>query len=325
MKYPRKDRFLTFRRISKNRVRVENKMLEEYWDLNLEKAYFLKLLNGKRDPYKIFPDMSKKNIDILLEEFEDEGLFDCYGRVMKLGLGSVLISLFNPNIKKAHRKIARFWNRFLLLSWLPVLILGLYVYIKVNWDYVTGSYSTLNGYIWGLGGGLLLHELSHAAACIGYGGEWYEIGIGLHCFIPSAYVLINYDDLTNRYKRAQISAAGCEANIFLAGLFLCLLKLGIFDSGVLIIAAFINGLLGVFNCSLLDGVDGLNTFQEFFDRNFCEKAKRLVFDKRAKHMLRRKGINGRVTILASYFVCFLQSLLPVILILNIGSIIRSFL
>lgn len=326
MKYPRYNRYLIFEKTIENFCDIKNCFTEEEWKTEARYAYFLKALDGHTDPYKINPDLSEETVERLLVELNQKGLLEKGERIMPLGFGSILISLWTPKIGKIHRLLGIIWNHMLIVTWLPLLVAGICVLMSGSWDYVDRGYGTLTGYLLGIGMGLFLHELSHAAACIGYGGHFFEMGVMTHLFLPGAYVFIDYDDIKNRYKRAQINAAGIECNFVLAGIFLCALKWEIFDSFALILAAALNVVLAIFNTTLIAGIDGIRIFQDIFGcEDFLVKALDLIFNERGKRLLRKRGVNGRATIAACYMIVFLQVLLPIVLLMNIISIATMFL
>lgn len=314
MDYPKYNHYLIFNRIGRDRYRIKDLLTEEEWEVSAFYARFLKSLDGKTDPYDIYSNqISEEEVDWILEDMEDEGFLEDIRKVIPLGVGSILIPLWIPKIGKVHRIIGVLWNKILMLSWLPLLVIGLYVYLNYNWEVVEKSYGIVKGYFWGLVPGVLLHELSHAFVCIGYSSKnhFFEMGVMTHYFLPGAYVTIDYSEMKNRFKRAQINAAGIECNIALCGLFFYCLKFGAFDSLALIIAAFINLMLALFNTTLVAGIDGMRIFREIFANSddFVERAKMLVWDRKSKKMLHQKGINGKATIAACYIIVVMQVLL----------------
>ena len=143
-----------------------------------------------------------------------------------------------------------------MVSWLPILLIGIHIAYTRNYVYVDGEWlNVLFGLYGGIFVGLVLHEVSHAAATLNYGGFLSEVGVMMKTFMPGAYCLIDCDNVKDRFKRAQISAAGVECNMFLTGVFLILLKLAIFPSYFLIYAAVTNCFLGMANMSLIEGLD----------------------------------------------------------------------
>lgn len=328
MSYPRYNRYLIFNRISRDKYNIKNFVTEEEWEMTALYAYFLKKLDGRTNPYDIYSDqISEEEVDTILEWMEKEELLDKANGKILVGLGSFFIPLWIPRIKKQHRIFGAIWNKILIFIWLPLFIMGVYTLYGNDWEWVSTGHSILKGYFMGMGLGMLLHELSHAFSCIGYSSKnhFFEMGIMCRYFLPGAYVIVDYSEMKNRFKRAQINAAGVECNIAICGVFLCCLKLGIMDSLALIVAAFLNLILAVFNTILVEGIDGMGVLEEVFtgDNDFVERAKKLIWDKKSKKKLRRRGINGRATIAACYIIVMMQGVLPLIVIMNIVSIVET--
>lgn len=329
MYYPRYNHYLVFRKIGKDKYHIKNFITEEEWEVSKFYAKFLKSLDGKTDPYEVFSEqLSNDDIDYILKEMADEGFFDNDEGVISLGIGSAILPLWIPNITRVHRIMGALWNKLLLFTWLPLLIAGFYVFLSYNWEPVERGFGTVTGYILGFGVGMFLHELSHAFACIGYSSKnrFFEMGVMIHSFLPGAYVLIDYSEMRDRFKRAQINAAGVECNMALCGLFLCCLKLAIVDSTALIIAALLNLVLAIFNTTMISGIDGFEIFREIFANSddFMERVKNLIFNRKKKRVLRNKGINGKATIAACYILVLLQVLLPIVLVMDVISIVSAF-
>lgn len=323
MAYPKMDRYLIFKRKDKNTVEVRNEVYEMSWEMNVRAARFLRKLDGETNPYKIDPYMNRNEVAHLLERLEEEELLDDGERLLSVGIGSVIIPLWSPKVTRWYRVIGRLWNKILMLCWLPIFFLGVWEFLTQEWIGPESDFGTFYGYLI-FAFGILLHELSHVAACLDYGGRFYEMGIMTHYFLPGAYVMITYDNVKNRMKRAQISAGGIESNLLLAGICLCLLKTGWFNPVALLIGAFFNVITAIFNCSLVEGLDGIGIYQEFLGKDFLEKAKQLIRDPKGKIIIRRRGINGEVTIMACYIIVIMQMLLPIILLINVFSLVSAF-
>lgn len=323
MAYPKMDRYLIFKRKDKNTVEVRNEVYEMSWEMNVRAARFLRKLDGETNPYKIDPYMNRNEVAHLLERLEEEELLDDGERLLSVGIGSVIIPLWSPKVTRWYRVIGRLWNKILMLCWLPIFFLGVWEFLTQEWIGPESDFGTFYGYLI-FAFGILLHELSHVAACLDYGGRFYEMGIMTYYFLPGAYVMITYDNVKNRMKRAQISAGGIESNLLLAGICLCLLKTGWFNPVALLIGAFFNVITAVFNCSLVEGLDGIGIYQEFLGKDFLEKAKQLIRDPKGKIIIRRRGINGEVTIMACYIIVIMQILLPIILLINVFSLVSAF-
>lgn len=161
-------------------------------------------------------------------------------------------------------------------------------------------------------------------ACPDVRGNVFEFGIMIRYFLPGAYVVLDSEKIRNRFKKAQIFAAGIEMNLLLAGIFLILLKFGWLDCTLLIYVALLRN-PGAFNLALIGPLDGMKIFSELLGvENIVDKAKKLIFDNEAKKILRKRGINGRAAIASCYIIVGFQLLLPLVLILNVISIMGLF-
>lgn len=329
MNYPRYNHYLVFSKSGKDKYHIKNYITEDEWEVSAFYAKFLKSLDGKIDPFEVYSEqLSDQDIEYILNEMAGEGLLDYEEGFTTLGIGSAILPLWKPNITIGHRFFGALWNKILMVTWLPLFIAGFYVFLSYNWDPVERGFGTLTGYILGFGFGMFLHELSHAFSCIGYSSknQFFEMGVMIHSFLPGAYVMIDYSEMRNRFKRAQINAAGVECNMALCGLFLCCLKLAVVDSTALIIAALLNFVLAIFNTTMISGIDGFGIFREIFANSddFMDRAKNLIFDRKNKRLLCNKGINGKATIAACYILVLMQALLPIVLIMNVISIVSAF-
>ena len=326
MDFTRKNHYLQFKPIDDDWVYIENFLTGETWEVSREIAEFLKALNGKTNPYKINEELSEEFVDELLDDFDEEGWLYSGKRLMSGGLGTALFTLWIPDVKIWHRIAAKIWNSLLMLLYLPVFIIGVSILMRGNFPFVDHDCNWGICYLAGLVPGLMLHELSHAAACLSDArGNVFEFGIMIRYFLPGAYVVLDTEKIRNRFKKAQIFAAGIEMNLLLAGIFLILLKFGWFDCSLLLYAALLNGILAAFNLALIGPLDGMKIFSELLGvKNIVDKAKKLIFDNDAKKILRKRGINGRAAIASCYIIVGFQILLPLILILNVISVLWLF-
>ena len=321
--YPKMDHYLIFKRKDADTVEVSNEIYEMKWEMDIEAARFLHALDGKTNPYKISSYMSREEVDQLLEVFEDEWLLSDDDKIISLGFGTALIPLWTPKITRWYRLIGSLWNKILLFCWIPVFICGIWIFLMQDWN---GSWNALGIVerclivLVGVG----LHELSHIAACLSYGGRFYELGIMTYCFFPGAYVMITFDNVKKRMKRVQISAAGIESNVLLAGVCLCLLKTGWINTAALLYGAFINVLLAVGNCSLIGDLDGMGICEELLGKGFLKKAILLLKDSRGRARLRKRGINGEITIIACYLIVIMQIIFPIFILINLVDFLNIF-
>lgn len=320
--YPKMDRYLIFKRKA-DTVEVSNEVYEMKWEMDIEAARFLHALDGKTDPYKISAYMSREEVNQLLEVFEDEWLLSDDDKIIPLGFGTALIPLWTPKITRWYRLIGSLWNKILLFCWIPVFICGIWIFLMQDWNESWNALGIVERCLIVIIG-VALHELSHIAACLSYGGRFYELGIMTYCFFPGAYVMITFDNVKKRMKRVQISAAGIESNVLLAGVCLCLLKTGWINTAALLYGAFINVLLAVGNCSLIGDLDGMGICEELLGKGFLKKAILLLKDSRGRARLRKRGINGEITIIACYLIVILQILLPMFILINLVDFFNIF-
>lgn len=314
MDYPKKDKYLTFKQISAEQVEVEDKVREENWEMCVETALFLIRLDGNTDPYSIYPKMDKEEVDELLNVFEEEGLLWDGKNRAGFGLRSRIVPVLSPENIRKFRPYAVIWNQLLMLLWLPVFASGVIILFDGKWDGREGDFGIVFGFLICFLG-IMAHKISHTAAYIHYDGERCEFGIMMCCLFPGIYTSGSYGDIHHRMKRIQTIAAGTEANFLIAGICFCLLKTGYFDPYALLVGAILNTALAVFNCTLNEGADGVEIFDELLGkRNFFEEAKEIIGDKNGKAELRKRDINGHITLLACYIVVFMQIELPLILI-----------
>lgn len=326
MKYPKTSNYLIYKRIAKERFEVTDYITGSVWDVSADTAYLLKKMDGKHDPYKILGNWNKEEVTDLLNELEAFGFLIKNKRFISTGIGSFMITLLTPRTRRIHRMIAKKWNALLMVLFIPVFILGIYTMINGQYDL---DISTINmGAVWivGIFSGIVLHEISHALAALSYGGHVFEAGIMLKYFLlPCAYVAIEYDSVKNRLHRAQISAAGVESNLFMSGVFLCLLPSEWFNAGTVLSIAFVNISLALINISLIEGIDGLSTLSEFLGaRDLLKNSVKSIFISERRNALRRKGITGYITITACAMVLVLQILLPILLLFNVVTLADIF-
>lgn len=117
MAYPKINHYLVIHRITREKYYVKNFVTEEEWEVSKFYVKFLKSLDGKTNPYEVFSkQLSDNEIDKILEEMEGEGFFDNDEGATSLGIGSVILPLWKPNVTKVHRIIGALWNKILMFD-----------------------------------------------------------------------------------------------------------------------------------------------------------------------------------------------------------------
>lgn len=283
---------------------------------------FARRLDGKTDPADIFPDASDDEVQFLLSELGGRDLLR-YSRVVGSSFGSLIYSLIIPRRTRARTPIPRILNLLLMILWLPVLIIGFQMQSMAHWS--TDSLQLWLGIALGILTGACLHETAHAVATLGYGGRFLEAGFLLQFFMPGAYIMRNDDYVKNPLHRAQILAAGAEANLMLCGIFLGLA--GLFpQAGCLLFGAgMCNLLIGTANLTFVNGLDGAKVLGILMGcENVCQRAKDVLRSKQARRSLCRRGVQGIAELWLCVSLRLCQLLLPVFYLVFIAEIVSWF-
>ena len=237
---------------------VKNIITDESIEMHHSIYNFLKNLDGDTEPKQAAQERESE-AECLLADFK-ERQFVRTDRKIKLHTGVYLRTLFIPKRKKSNSAIPKIFNILLMLGWCPVLIYGIRCLI---WNiHVINSDYYLLGEIIALVLGILLHETAHAMACLAYGGRFFEGGLAWFFMVPGGYVLIDTDDINSILKRVQISLAGVEMNLMLAGIFFILSTVTGAFSGCFFYGAITNILLAVSNMTFIMGFDGCDALCE---------------------------------------------------------------
>lgn len=201
MRYPMLNNWLVFSRKNQYEYDVHDCLYDEDFTMGVTIAAFARKLNGHRNPYSINMGLTKAEINHMLKQLREHDLLR-YGRSLDAGSGAHYTLWFikrNPLLME----VARLWNCLLMLSWLPVFILGVLFFIR-DLPIINTECMWL-GNILGIVFGVLLHELGHAFAGLTYGARVFEIGIMINALLPGAYVLMDSQSVKSKMKRIQIS------------------------------------------------------------------------------------------------------------------------
>lgn len=318
MKYPRVNNYLTFKKITPDEYEVTNYLTDEKWILCTEYLQFLCSLDGHTDPYEWEGTFTRQDIDELLCELREEEMLQPRKRVLTGGIGNMAITLGVPKCGKRVRAVATVFNYALLSFWAAVLLSG--IILRYFGDKSTGFRGGNSWYGLLLGGvpGMILHEAAHACAALSYGAKVFEFGIMSMRFMPGAYVSLEENKVKDCMKRIQIYAAGVEMNFLLAGVFLIASVISKAHSYTFLSAAAVNIVLGLFNLSLVDGLDGMHILSEVMGIDcLMNRAKEIIKSKRKKQRLRKSGVNGHAVILASYILLIFQIAFPLGILINV--------
>ncbi len=323
MKYPTLANWIRFKRISKDEYEIVDLLHDKRIKTDAYSVWFLRQLNGKRNPYLIDKTKTKDEVDLLLGRMETKDVIRDR-RFLSKNLFQTMITIWQPRVTQNLRLVSFFINFLMMISFVPLILFSAAYFIlfvnDISLDYI------ITGSVIGLIVGLALHEFGHMIACLGYSGRVFEVGVGLNFCLPCAYVLMNENHVKTRMRKAQVSAAGIEMNFILASLCLILATHIEYLSGFLLGAAIQNVFLAFLNLTLIDGFDGMAIMNEVLGTDSAvEKAKRVTKNKLLKKRLKEDGVSGRATIFACYILRTLQIGLPVVVLLNIVGVITWFL
>ena len=329
MKYPLRSPYLKFKRTDKDEYVIENWLYNEAYSVSRRLASFLRRLNGRRNPYKLMPGYSKEEIDQILDDLWDCSLLAPKKAAISLGTGSFIYPVMYCYPGKKKRIIAGIFNSLLLVSFIPMLLMGIYQYHQADYFAMHNWGEMFLGMAVGILVGITLHELSHAAAGLSLGAHVSEVGIGTHFFLPSAYVLMDTRDVTSRFRNAQINAAGVEMNMLLYGVFMSLAVSGPENSFVLYMAAAVNLGVGIVNALPLKGLDGMHVLSNILgEEDLLKCAVRTVKKHRKRSCKTGNKAEHVAAVTASYALIGFQVVLPLLMIYewyNVVALVRMIL
>lgn len=249
-------------------------------------------------------------------------------KMKRIGSGSYLKPIWFPGNGVLLRLGGFIYNGVLMFCWLPLLIAGIrYLFVKGGiLDLTPTNYYTPQMWFFFILG-ILFHEFGHAAAAMSYGGRFRELGIMTFHFIPGMYVKMEEDGICGRFRRIQTFAAGIEANLAWSGILMLTVKLHVFNGMALVVAAVLNMVMALLNCSILDGLDGARIFEELIgfrseNLSMFGAAFLQLWDRDIRMQLLQKGENGMATLLTAAMILVLQMGFPVLILLNAISVLQ---
>lgn len=318
--YPKISSALTYKRIDAYTVEVTDHLTDNIFTFDIEAARYFRQLDGYTNPYKISTVFNREEVDNLIEVLDECGLTRL-SNTIDVSFGTKMKTLWIPKRSAFLKSLACLCNALLLISWLPVFIIGIFVLINTL-GHIEINCIWLGCFI-GIFGGVLFHELGHAFAGISYGARVFEIGIMVtYCILSGAYVLLDMSLVKKKLQRIQIDAAGVEMNFLLCGVFLIFGALAPSFGGIFISAAVCNAFIGAINLTFIKGLDGTSIVSELLGiDDIIDSAKNIVFNRKARKRVIRQGPSGYATVIMCYMLFALQIALPVLLITNVLEVI----
>ncbi|MBR5093504.1 MAG: hypothetical protein IK095_00280 [Oscillospiraceae bacterium] len=303
---------LVFRREGPDRILILDYAHQTAYEADYAAARFLRRLDGRTDPYTIDPSFSRGEVDELLEELEALQLLR-HGPVLERSFGTICLTLWRVRPTRRLRALGRAWNALLGALWAPVFTLGLLLFLR---DLpMGGSDRLLPGYLLGLLPGLLLHELGHLMAALAYGAHVFEMGVMIRNFLPGAYVSMDPSPVRSSLRRAQIDAAGLEAQALLTGLFLCLACAFPSHGCSFFCAAMANVTMVLINSGTAAGMDGGEILAELLGcPDLVARSRRLLRSRRLRRELWESDPDAPAILALCALVQALRAGLPLALI-----------
>lgn len=317
--YPKLSNWLRFQRERDGSCTVTDHLNKCSYTFSAPMAWFARRLDGRTDPHSLSSHLSEREIVTFLCELDKYGLLR-RSRILDASSGRLLLTLLIPKRSRGARIFHAVYTRVLELSFLPVFLLGWFLFIKRLPD-VSPVFPVADVII-GLLLGAALHELSHAFACLAYGGEVFESGIHLGFPNFGAYVLIEMGMIEDPLKRVGIDAAGVEMNLLLAGVALLLSVLPGRYSGDLFNLALVNTELGLMNLLLIRGLDGAGIMSELLGIDLPGERMRL------SDLVRRRprmSLTNAMVSAVRHSSALIQSTNVVLILLNGWVIVSCFL
>lgn len=323
MKYPQLVNTITFKKTDEGFYRATDHMYDFECTFDYEEAKFMSRLDGKTNPYDIIPeDWDNNDVEELLD-FLKHIKFTQKSRVKIGGFLTLSISLFKIKATRNLRATSLILNWLLMVSFIPVFILGLYSFSQ-NLFLFDNNYNyslMLVGNITGIILGTVLHEFGHAICALSYGkAKVFEAGV-LVGLTPGAYVIIDHSRVTQKRRKIQIFAGGIEMNFLLSGISFLLLSVFPPASSFFYGIGGSNALIALVNLMLISGLDGCAIISELIgsDSLFVNAAN-LIFKRKTRRDMLSQGVNGYVKIASCAVAVLFQISYPILIAIEILSV-----
>ena len=294
---------------------------KQHKQFKLPEAYvpLVRKLDGRTPPQRLAPRLTEKECNALLEQMAQHRLVR-RRPAFSTGFLSLYFTIPLARPGAFGRAVAHIFNNVLLKMWLPTLVMGLLALFHTPYG-MMGNHLLL-GSVCGVAVGLLLHELSHACACITYGGKVHSCGLLLWLLLPGAFVELDTDSIGSPLQQAQVFAAGVEMNFFLTGMFLLLGSCSPLLGTACLCAAISNGILAMLNLTLTLGLDGMHILSALLGvDNLCTFAMDILFDREKRRQMRRLGPSGWAGLAFCGTGLAMLGIFPLVVAVNISEVL----
>lgn len=314
MKYPKTIDTLLYKRLDESRYKVKNAETGEIFELGRAIVSFMNKLDGKTDPFMINTCLSDFEIEEIIDFLWNNELIT-KKKLKKIGFLSYGIPLFRVKTTQKLRIASRLLNFLLMISFVPIFIVGLYAVRDIYNMVDQNDFSYLIGLYVGITLGAILHECAHAIAGLGYNAHLFTCGIMIG-ITPGAYVELDDEHIKSSLKKAQISGAGVEINLLLCGS--SMICMCLFNSALSLLGgiAFINLLLALVNLLPIIGVDGSQIINKLIGDDLILYSDLLITDKSfLSHSF--SNVRGLAEICSCVLTLLSQISYPILIIANI--------
>lgn len=308
---------LLYKRLDESRYKVKNAETGEIFELGRAIVSFMNKLDGKTDPFMINTCLSDFEIEEVLDFLWANELVT-KKKWKKIGFLTYGIPLFKVKTTQKMRIVSKILNFLLMISFVPIFIVGLYAVRDIYNMVDQNSLSYLIGLYVGIGLGILLHECGHAIAGLGYNAHLFSCGFKIGR-TPGAYVELDDEHIKSSLKKAQISGAGIEMNLLLCGLSMICMRLvnsALSLSGGI---ASVNLLLAAVNLLPIIGVDGSQIVNNLIGNDLILYSDLLITDKSfLNHSFSNVSVRGLAEICSCVLTLLSQIIsYPILIIANI--------
>ncbi len=314
MKYPKTIDTLLYKRIDKSTYHVKNSLTDVVYEIGIDIVSFMNKLDGKTDPFMINTCLSDFEIEEILDFLWANELVT-KKKFKKTGFLSYGIPLFRVKSNQRIRVVSRILNFGLIISFIPVFVVGLFAVKDIYSLVDQNDFSYLIGLYTGIALGISLHECGHAIAGLGYNAHLFTCGIMIG-ITPGAYVELDDEHIKSSLKKAQISGAGIEMNLLLCGI--SMICMCLFNSALSLLGgiAFSNLLLTSVNLLPIISVDGSQIINTLIGEDLILYSDILITDKSfLSHSF--SNVRGLAEIYSCVLTLLSQISYPILIIANI--------
>lgn len=340
MKYPFLSNWIIYKKVpDQDAYYVKNMVLHtETVIVPNEMMEFAEKLDGKTNPYSV-SGKSISETKAWINELNYMNVIRTDHGVLSGGRGFHARMLIRTRNTKFKRALSKILNAALMISFIPSLVFGAFVYLSVD-EFGYREFSVLGRIVYShptfssvflslsfIVFGAAIHEACHGIACRAYGGRVFEYGAMIN-ILPCFYTLMNESRVRSRLKKIQISAAGVEGNLLFVGILLLLT--GVLPpelKSILGIGASLNVLMTLINVLAIKGMDGLNILllllgMESMD---IDDIKCMTKRKNRRILFACEGYDGVAKLIVCYMITSLQWLYPIMILLEVIAVIGCFL